>query len=315
MRTPAPRPDVQPVLDFLATQPAPSWATQTPAEAREAMLASLPATDLPVGDIATMRELVIPTSAGPLPGLLLDARRERPRGPALIWYHGGGFVTGGIDTHRSFAADLARRLDLPVILADYRLAPEAPFPAAVDDAEAVARWVADNPAELGLELDAIVLGGDSAGGTLSIVTAMALRDQPAAVPVRSQLVVYPATDLTREYPSQRLFADGYLLTADTLAWYYGHYAPVRDDVRASPLLGRHDGLPPTVVLTAGLDPCRDEGRAFAQELIAAGVPTIYLEAQGHVHAFVLLRGAVPSTSDDIGHAITALRAFSGLEAC
>jgi acetyl esterase len=123
----------------------------------------------------------------------------------------------------------------------------------------------------------------------------------------AHITIYPSTDLTRAYPSHDEFADGYLLTKAERRWYYDHYRPVVSDVRASPLLGNLAGLPPAVVLTAGLDPVRDEGRAYAAGLITAGVPTAYREAEGNIHAFVLLRQAVPSSQRDIAEAIRALR--------
>jgi acetyl esterase len=210
--------------------------------------------------------------------------------------------------HRAFAADVAQRLDLPVVLVDYRLAPEAPYPAAVDDAEEITRWLAANPAELGREVTGLVIGGDSAGGTMTIATAMALRDRTAPVPVLAQVVLYPGTDLTADYPSQQEFASGYMLTTESRRFYYDCYDPVRTEVRASPLLGDLAGLPPAVVLTAGLDPVRDEGRAYAAALVTAGVPTSYIEAVGNIHAFVVMRKAVPSSVTDIERALTALRA-------
>jgi acetyl esterase len=143
----------------------------------------------------------------------------------------------------------------------------------------------------------------------TIVTAMALRDNPAPVPVLAQLTIYPAPDESKEYPSQREFADGYLLTQAGREWYSGHYQPIRTDVRASPLLGKLENLPPAVVLTAGLDPVRDAGRAYAMGLISAGVPTVFREAVGNIHAFVLMRGAVSSSQRDIAGALTALRAI------
>ncbi|WNV86483.1 alpha/beta hydrolase fold domain-containing protein [Umezawaea sp. Da 62-37] len=155
----------------------------------------------------------------------------------------------------------------------------------------------------------LVLAGDSAGGTLAIVTATALRDDPAPVPVLAQLTVYPAPDGSKPYPSVDEFADGYLLTKAGHEWYHHHYAPDVTDVRASPLLGDLTGLPPAVVLTAGLDPVRDQGRAYAAGLVAAGVPTTFLEAEGNVHAFVLMRKAVPSSQADVEAALTALRSL------
>ncbi len=301
-----PRPEVAALLSYLDSRAATPAAPPTPQEMRAQMVASTAAGDLPVGEIAVERPLTIPTRAGTVPALLLDARAERGDGPVVVWFHGGGFVTGGPATHRGFAAEVARQLDLPVVLVGYRLAPEHPFPAAVEDAEDAAHWVAARPAELGRTADALVLGGDSAGGTLTIVTSMALRDRPAAVPVRAQFTIYPATDLTRRYPSQDEFASGRLLTEESRTFYYAQYRPDIDDWRASPLLGTLTGLPPAVVLTAGEDPVRDEGRAYAAALISAGVPTTFLEAAGHIHAFVVMRKAVPSTQDDLRQAFRAL---------
>ncbi|MFE3876315.1 alpha/beta hydrolase [Kitasatospora sp. NPDC059146] len=301
-----PRPEVEALLAYLAALDTPGLEELTPEQARAGLREQVKAADRPVGEIAVQRALTIPTRSGAIAGLLLDPRGAREAGPVVVWYHGGGFVTGDLETHRAFAAEAARLLDLPVVLVDYRLAPEAPFPAAVEDAEDAARWIATRPAELGCHADALVLCGDSAGGTLTIVTAMALRDAPAGLPVRAHMAVYPATDLTRRYPSEDEFAGGRLLTEAGRRWYYDHYRPDRRDRRASPLLGDLTGLPPAVVVTAGEDPVRDEGRAYAAALVTAGVPTTFLEAAGHVHAFVLLRRAVPSTQDDLARAFSAL---------
>lgn len=295
------RPDVQALLDRIPPESGPPEA----AAIRESMRGLAAVVDLPEPALATARML----ETAPLPTLLLDRREHRDPGPVLVWFHGGGFVFGGIDTHRSMAADMAQRLDLPVLLVDYRLAPEAPYPAAVDDAEEIARWVAGGPAELGRDVTGLVLGGDSAGGTMTIVTAMALRDRPADVPVIAQLLMWPATDLVGKYPSQREFAEGYLLTEASRAFYQDAYRPVVTDVRASPMQGDLAGLPPAVVLTAGLDPLRDEGRAYAAGLITAGVPTTFLEAVGNIHAFGLLRKAIPSSVPDLARALSALRAL------
>ncbi|HTI28378.1 MAG TPA: alpha/beta hydrolase [Kutzneria sp.] len=295
------RPDVRALLDRIPPESGPPEA----AAIRESMRMLAAVVDLPEPALATARML----ETAPLPTLLLDRREHRDPGPVLVWFHGGGFVFGGIDTHRSMAADMAQRLDLPVLLVDYRLAPEAPYPAAVDDAEEIARWVAGGPAELGREVTGLVLGGDSAGGTMTIVTAMALRDRPAYVPVVAQLLMWPATDLIGKYPSQREFAEGYLLTEASRVFYQDAYRPVVTDVRASPMQGDLAGLPPAVVLTAGLDPLRDEGRAYAAGLITAGVPTTFLEAVGNIHAFGLLRKAIPSSVPDLAQALSALRAL------
>ncbi|MBD0693082.1 alpha/beta hydrolase [Streptomyces sp. CBMA123] len=303
-----PRPDVAALLTYISARGAPGVETQTPEQARAGLRASVDAADLPVGEIAVQQLLAIPTRSGTIAGLLLDARATREAGPVVLWYHGGGFVTGDLGTHRAFAAEAARQLDLPVVLVDYRLAPEAPYPAAVEDAEDAARWVASQSAELGRAAASLVLGGDSAGGTLAIVTATTLRDTPADVPVLAQMAVYPATDSSRTYPSQDEFAEGRVLTEAGRRWYYEQYRADVHDRHASPLLGDLAGLPPAVVLTAGEDPVRDEGRAYAAALITAGVPTTFLEAVGHVHGFVLMRRAVPSTQDDLARAFAALSA-------
>ena len=300
------RPTVAALLSYLDSLDEPQVAARTPQQVRAEMVESVKAGDLPVGEIAVEQTLTIPTRAGAIPGTLFDARVDRGRGPVVVWYHGGGFVTGGLDTHRGFAAEVARQLDLPVVLVGYRLAPESPFPAAVEDAEDAARWAASGPAELGRDADALVLGGDSAGGTLTITTAMALRDRAAEIPVQAQITIYPATDYSHTYPSEQEFATGRLLTEDLRRWYQRQYQPDVDDWRGSPLLGEMTGLPPAVVLTAGEDPVRDEGRAYAAALIRAGVPTTFQEAVGHVHAFVLLRRVVPSTQDDLRRAFAAL---------
>jgi acetyl esterase len=302
-----PRPEVAALLSYLSSRSSAGIETRTPQEARHDMLVSVQAADLPIGDIAVEQALEIPTRSGSIAGLLLDARAARlGTSPVVVWFHGGGFVTGGLETHRSFAADAARQLDLPVLLVDYRLAPEHPYPAAVDDAEDAARWAATSPDELSFEVDGLVLGGDSAGGTLAIVTAMELRDRPADVAVDAQLVIYPATDSSRTYPSQEQFATGRLLTEAGRRWYYDHYRADVNDWHGSPLLGDLAGLPPAVVVTAGEDPVRDEGRAYAAALVSHGTPTTFLEADGHIHAFVLLRRAVPSTQDDLRVAFAAL---------
>ncbi|MDQ2878556.1 MAG: alpha/beta hydrolase, partial [Pseudomonadota bacterium] len=202
-----------------------------------------------------------------------------------------------------------RVLDLPVISVDYRLAPEAPWPAAPDDCEAAARWIANSPGTLGRHITALIVAGDSAGGNLAIVTAMALRDAPAAVPVIAQLLFYPATDMagTADYPSFTDFAEGYLLTRDGMAWFDAAYRAEATHIRSSPLKGDLAGIPQAVVVTASLDPIRDQGRAFAAALASAGVPVVFREAKGNIHGFITLRQAIPSSAGDVAGALAAIR--------
>lgn len=302
------RPDVRGFLAFLNNAPGPRMEEQQPVEARAMYLAMKDIADPPVGELAVIRDLSIPGPAGPIPARLYDARETRAPGPVVVYFHGGGFVIGDIDTHGSFTAEMARQLDLPVVSIDYRLAPEAPWPAAPDDCEAATRWIAGNPAELGCAATGLVLAGDSAGGNLAIVVAATLRDTPAAVPVIAQAPIYPAADLAGEHPSFEQFADGYLLTRAGMIWFGDHYAADLDSPRASPLRGDLSGMPPAVIITAGLDPIRDQGRAYAAALVQSGVPVVFREAKGIVHGFVTLRQAVPSAAGDVAGYLTALKA-------
>jgi acetyl esterase len=227
----------------------------------------------------------------------------------VVFFHGGGFVIGDIDTHASFCAEMSRQLGLPVVSVGYRLAPEHRWPAAPNDCEAAARWVAGSPAELGRRATGLVLCGDSAGGTLTITTAMALRDEPAAVPVIVQAPIYPAADLASEHPSFSEFSDGYLLTRATMDWFADAYAADLQHMRGNPMAGSLAGLPPAVVITAGLDPIRDQGRAYAAALIQAGLPVAYREAIGNIHGFVTLRKAIPSSVGDVAGYLSAVRAM------
>jgi acetyl esterase len=307
MTEPFVRPDVRGFLDFLNNLPGPKMHELDAPTARQMFLAMKDVGDPPVGDLGTLLDLSIPGPAGDIPARLYDPRASREPGPAVVFFHGGGFVIGDLDTHGSFTAEMARVLDLPVIAVDYRLAPEFPWPAAPDDCEAAARWVANSPAELGRSVTSLILCGDSAGGNLAIVTAAALRDRPAKVPVIAQLPFYPATDASKDYPSYAEFADGYLLTRDSMEWFMAAYKSEADHIRGSPLLGKLAGMPPAVVVTASLDPLRDQGRAYAAALALAGVPVVFREAKGNIHGFITLRKAIPSSVGDVMGAFAELK--------
>lgn len=305
------RPDVRSFLDYLNALPGPARHEMPPAEAREAFRATRSVTDLPIGELAVIRDLAIPGPAGTIPARLFDARATRMPGPALVYFHGGGFVVGDLDTHAGICAEIARVLDVPVIAVDYRLAPEHRWPAAPDDCEAAARWVAESPAALDRSVTSLILCGDSAGGGLAIVAAMDLRDEPAAVPVIVQAPIYPVTDagadVASDYPSFDHFATGYLLTRDAMLYYDQAYGADPADPRGAPIRARLDGLPPAVIVTAGLDPLRDQGRAYAAALIRAGVPTVFREATGMIHAFAVFRKAIPSACGDVAGYLAALK--------
>ena len=306
--TPFVRPDVAQFLAYLNGLPGPKTHEVGAPAARQLYKAMREVADPPIGELAVIRDLMIPGPAGDIPARLFDARERREPGPAVVFYHGGGFVIGDLDTHASVTAEVARTLALPVIAVDYRLAPEARWPAAPDDAEAAARWVAESPEALGRKVTGLVLMGDRAGGTLVIVAALDLRDRPAAVPVLVQAPIYPATDSTQMYLSYEQFSAGHLLTHESMEWFADCYAADIQHQRGSPLLADLAGMPPAVVITASLDPIRDQGRAYAAALAQAGVPVVFREAVGNIHGFITLRKAVPSSAGDVAGYLVAVKA-------
>jgi len=302
MTEPFVRPDVRQLLQFLDNLPGPKSHEVGPEGARQMMVAGRYALDVPARDIAVMRDV-----QGPVPLRLYDARDERGPGPLLVFIHGGGWVIGGIETHDPLCIDLAIELDLPVVAVDYRLAPEHPFPAAFEDSLSAARWIAAEAEALGRSPTCLFLAGDSAGGNLAAAVSVALRDEPAAVPVAGQWLIYPATDPCIRYPSYDEYCEGFLLTKASMDWFEESYAGPAGDWRYSPLLKGAAGLPPTFVVTASLDPIRDQGRAYAARCAEAGVETIYWEAPGTVHGFVNLRKAVASANADLAHCLNYLK--------
>ena len=238
--------------------------------------------------VREVRELVLPGPTGPLRArhyLPVDHHDERPD-PLLVWFHGGGFMLGDLDTADQPARMLCRYGDVHVLSVDYRLAPEHPFPAAVEDAVAAFAWAAEHADALGADPGRVTVGGDSAGANLAAVVAQQARStrSPSA-----QLLVYPPTDMKTTFPSARRFADGYFLTeADTL-WFLDHYAgdADRSDPRMSPLLADDlSGLAPALVVTAAFDVLRDHGEAYAQALRRAGTPVVLRRVPRLIHGFL-----------------------------
>ena len=297
------RPDVAGFLGFLNSVEGPQMHELPAADARLAYLAMVPVAEADPRELAVIRDLTCPGPAGEIPLRLYDARESRPAGPMIVFFHGGGFVIGDLDTHHALCTEIAAEMDLPVVAVHYRLAPEAPFPAAPDDCEAAARWLAESPTAVGREVTGLIPIGDSAGGNLTIVITNALRDKPARVPVVMQVPIYPATDESTD-GSMAQFAEGHLLTREAMDWFMGSYQSIAGDPRAYPLHASVAGTPPTVLVTAGLDPLRDQGRRYGAALIQAGVDVDYREMRGSIHGFVNLRKAVPSTQIDT-HAIFA----------
>jgi len=228
---------------------------------------------------------------------LIKFRAYRPLGapagplPTLIYYHGGGFVIGNIATHDSTCRRLANKSRCQVISIDYRLAPEHPFPAPIDDGLAAFRHIRDNAESFGVDPTRLAVGGDSAGGQMAAVVCQTCRDAGEAMPA-FQMLIYPATDSSKQSGSRKSFAEGYFLSKALMDWFWKAYVPAGADLadlRLSPLLAKDlAGLPPAFVLTAGYDPLRDEGRAYADRLIDAGVKTTYVNYPGTIHGFFSL---------------------------
>ena len=232
-------------------------------------------------------------------------------GPALVYFHGGGFVLGSIESHDGVCRALAHETPCIVVSVEYRLAPEHKFPAGVEDAIAAFRHVHEHARSLGIDPDRIAVGGDSAGGNLAAVVSNVQKDVGGPSPA-FQLLVYPATDLAREMPSHRTFAEGYMLDYETTGWFTDHYVRSKadiDDPRGSPLRAKDvRGVPPAMVITAGFDPLRDEGDAYARKLEAAGVKVQHRRDLGMFHGYFSTSGALTVSKQALAAAIEALRA-------
>ena len=234
-------------------------------------------------------------------GDAIGARYYRPLGtkpgeapPAVVYFHGGGWTCGDLDTHDSVCRGIAAHGYCAVVAVDYRLGPEHKFPAAVEDAVTALQWVAANASSLGVDAARIVVAGESAGGNLAAVAALALRDPGPRLAM--QVLVYPVTDQAADTDSLRRFAQGYSLTRELLHWYQRNYLRDerdRSDWRASPLRAKdHSRLPPAYVITAGFDPLLDEGKAYAERLAQAGVDVTYECFEGQIHGFLPMAGAI-----------------------
>ena len=230
----------------------------------------------------------IPGSAGEIPVRMYWPTAD-PNLPILLYFHGGGFRVGDLDTHDGICRALAKSAGVLVVSVDYRLAPEHPWPAAVNDCYAALEWVSKHAGEIGGDRDRIAVGGDSAGGNLSAVTALKARDLNGPA-MAFQLLIYPSTNLaSMDTDSWNTLGDGYFLTREGVNFMRGEYVPDLTDRKrpdVSPLFAKdHSGLPPALVITAEFDPLKDEGEAYAKKLAAAGVPVRHLRYDGVIHGF------------------------------
>jgi acetyl esterase/lipase len=283
---------------------------QSVEEARRADLAAIQEDAAPPEPVAEVVEERIPGPDGAdLPIRVFRPSTETPL-PALLYFFGGGWVVGELDTCDAICRRLANGSGCAIVTVGYRLAPEHRFPAAVEDCYAAARWLGDHGARLGLDPARLAVGGDSAGGNLAAVVAQLARER-GGPPLRFQLLVYPVTDHLPDTASMRDNDDPYFFNRRSAAWYWSHYltseyeasSPLASPLKAADLAG----LPPALVITAELDPLCDEGEAYAERLRAAGVPVELTRYDGMIHGFFAMTGKLDAAEDALGRAAAALR--------
>jgi acetyl esterase len=300
-------PDAAAVYKAFQEAGRPPYESGTPTQARAMYLAGRPVSNPEPPELESARPLSIPAPHGAIPARIYTPKQLRKTGglaPCLVFYHGGGWVIGDLDSHDVVCRKLAHEGELIVISVDYRLAPEHKFPAAADDAITAVKWVASNAKELGIDATRLMVGGDSAGGNLAAVVALAARDGDGPK-LAGQVLIYPATDFSMKHPSHSEPETSILLTHSVIKWFCNHYLSGPADIdnwQASPARAKTlGGLPPTYLLTAAADPLRDEGDEYAERLKQAGVPVTYKHFPGQFHGFFtmgkLLQQANVAASD------------------
>ncbi|MGH3089259.1 MAG: alpha/beta hydrolase [Rubrobacteraceae bacterium] len=259
--------------------------------------------------MAGVEDFTVPGPAGRLP-VRLYKPEEGGLLPLVVYYHGGGWVIGSIESHDATCRALAKASGCAVASIEYRLAPESGFPAAPEDCYAATRWLAENGEEIGVDSSRLAVAGDSAGGNLAAVVSLMARDR-AGPEISRQLLIYPSVDFTENYPSYEENGEGYFLTTAAMKWFIGHYIEeesYKEEWTASPILaGDHSNLPPAIIVTAGFDPLRDEGEAYAEKLKDAGVEAKVIRYDGQIHGFVSMIGAVDDARKVAGEMGAELR--------
>ena len=306
-------PQAKAVIDLVIKSGRPPYHQLSPKDGRQLFRETRPASTPPAPEIGAVSDL----RADHIP-----FRLYRPKGvpastrlPALIFFHGGGWVIGDLETHDVLCRQLTAAAGISVVNVDYRLAPEHRYPAAVEDAWTATRWVETHAAELAIDPTRLAVGGDSAGGNLAAVVALLARDH-GGPSLALQVLTYPVTDVAAESASYAEFADGFLLTRDSMRWFIEHYVPERKDRldwRASPLrAGSVAGVAPALVVTAGFDPLRDEGEAYARRLREAGVRVDMICYGGMIHGFAPMGRLIETGNRAVSHAAASLRQAFGL---
>jgi len=288
-------PKAQIVGEFVKSIRVPGYFPPLP-ELRQQLRTMVALMDEPAPALARIEDIAIPGPAGAVPGRVYDpGARAGSVPPVVVYFHGGGWVQGDLETHHGLCARLALRSGAVVVAVDYRLAPEHKFPAAVDDCAAAYRWIRGHAREVGADPARVGLAGDSAGGNLAAVVSQLAAGARERVPT-CQVLIYPALDFALDTPSHQEMEDAHIIPRDRVIWYMQQYLTEADrsDLRASPLRAQDlRGQPPTLVITAGFDPLRDEGQAYADRLRMAGVDVVHREYPGQIHAFVCLTKVIP----------------------
>jgi len=302
-------PHFKAMLDQLASVEMPPLSALPPALVREGYRSTRMGLDAGAPQNLEVRNLEVAGGAGPLKARLYTPKDAGAAGPGLVYFHGGGFVIGDLDTHDSFLRRLSASSGVRVLAVDYRLAPEHPFPAPHDDALAATRWAFDHAAQIGFDPARIAIGGDSAGGNLAASISLEMRGDTTRR-LAFQLLLYPATAMDQDTASRRELAEGHVLTREAMEWFGQHlnaggHAEVH---RAEPgAVADLSGAPACLVVTAGFDPLKDEGRAYAEKLGAAGVAAHHVEYAGFVHDFYTLGHVCPKVFDVIDETAAALK--------
>ncbi|WP_380871634.1 hypothetical protein ACFB49_25930 [Sphingomonas sp. DBB INV C78] len=297
------------LVELARGRPGPKLREREIGEARQVVRDSFAALDQDRESVAGVRDLIIAGSGGGQLGLRAYWPSSRTTDDVLLFFHGGGWTFGDLESHDGFCRTLTNKLGLRVVSVDYRLAPEHVFPAAHLDGAAALDWLQGSPGELGEAVSGIVLAGDSAGG--NIAAGLAAACQPNDL-LRAQLLFYPVLDVAQQSASYREFGEGYLLEANDMAWFIDAYIPdigAREDPCVSPLRAAFEALPPTIIVTAGCDVLRDEGRAYAARLARLGVDCHFIEARGFTHNWATSRRVLPSAVPFLTRAIDCLRLF------
>jgi len=301
-------PQAKAVLDQFASMGGPQLHEMSVAQARELILGMVALGGEPES-IARVENRTVPGPAGQIPVRIYTPVGTAPF-PVLVYFHGGGWVIGNLDTHDGICRSLANRVGCLVVSVDYRLAPEHRFPAAPEDCYAATRWLAEHAGSLGGDKGRIAVGGDSAGGNLAAVVALMARDR-GGPKLAFQLLVYPATDTDFETRSYRENSEGYFLTRADMVWFWNHYAPRDEDRRnpyAAPLRAASlRGLPPALVITAEFDPLCDDGNAYAARLREDGVPVRLSQQDGLIHGFFQMGAVIDRGRASVDEASRALK--------